>query len=266
MLDLANPLNRSHPLAAGLQFGGVVTLGASGQTKLYNVCDWPGMPSGRHGTLTATLSGAVGFGGSGRTGGFGEFKGNNGTEYVQIADHQSLKLATSFTVALSLRVPANMSGCVLSKFSNGAGSSGSDLRGIRYQSGTLYCSEAGGNPLSWATFTEQWFHLAVVSTASGSTLYGNGNAVATGASLTAWFNNAGPIRLGAAEAAFFGSGSAALIGKADGVLLWNRPLSRQEVQLVWALSQQGYPGLLRRAAPRRYASAAGGGSRFFFGA
>lgn len=258
-INLAQPLNRSHWLAQGLQFFGKALPGLMGGAIYANLCDLPGsLSQGRHGTLTGMPGGSGWSGQSGpdvsgwhaasRSAGAGEVQfHSSSTPYITIADTPSLKLVNSFTLAFWNYQPSSTSGCILSKFSSGAGSSGSGLRGIRMQT-LLYVTEQGANPLSAPVPYGAWFHVVVVSRHSGSLLYLNAVQVSSGSALSQWFNNGGPIRVGAAEAAFFSSTASACPMFLDDLMCWNIPLSASAVQELFVESQLRFPGLLMRTS------------------
>lgn len=260
-VDVVQPIQRSHELAHGLQFFGLSLPGLAGSARMHNLCDLPGpLTQGRHGTLSGMKTSsdggvqATGWRPTSRLGGRGDMLCINGSEYVQIADSPSLKLVSTFTIGFWAYITI-ASGCILSKFSNGAGSAGADLRGIRLQT-SLFVTEQGGNTLTGTVTLNTWQHWTVVSRSSGSLLYLNKNQVASGAILSAWFNNGGPVRIGAAEAAFFGSGATSLAGRLDAIMLWNRSLSAQNIGLLYDESVMGFPHLLNRVSARAFGQAA----------
>jgi hypothetical protein len=255
VLDLANPIRHEHGLAVSLQYFGLVLPGVRMGGLFANLAA-PKTPT-RQGTLTLT-SGApgptYGLAPTTRPGGWGELRlENTNTTYANVPDYPGLRLGPEFTVSFWLLVNVvNVTGCLLSKFSNGAGSSGNDLRGIRMQSGTLYCTEQSTNPVSCTPGTLQWLCVTLVNTSAGSTLYANRAVQSTGAAFTQWFNNAGPLRVGGAEAGFFGSSNSGIDGRVDAILMWSRALPTAEVRDVVTLGSQQFQGLLRRARPRFY--------------
>lgn len=247
-LDLAQPLQRSHELAAGLQFFGLGIPGLMG-AKMLNLCDLPGpLSQGRHGTLSGLKvqsdggTRSSGWKAPTRRGGMGELKFENSTtQYVEIADHPTLKLVNTFTIAFWVFI-TTAGGCIITKF--GSGGTG-DNSGIRLQT-SLFVTELNGNPLSGTVSISTWQHWTLVSRSSGSLLYLNSNQVATGTAITDWFNNTGVLRIGAATESFFGSTQVAMEGSIDAIMLWNRSLSARSVRYVYDLSLQGFPGLLKR--------------------
>jgi hypothetical protein len=258
-LDLAEPINGQHELAEGLQYFGLCVPGLALGGPLPNLCK-PSWSPPRHGQLT--LTGGVqgkdyGIGPTNRPGGYGEFRmDGTSTTYANVADYPGIKLATTFTVSFWLYVnAANSTGSILSKFAGGAGSTGAQLRGIRTQTGTLFCTEQSTNPVSFVPSVTTWLCITLTSNAAGSTLYSNRAVQATGAAFTQFFSDTGPLRIGAPEATFFGSSNVGISGRVDGILCWNRELHKQDVFNLVTLGQQSFRGLVRSATPRFYSVA-----------
>jgi hypothetical protein len=250
MIDLANPIREEHGLAVSLQYFGLVLPGVRTGGLLANL-----VAPARPGTLTLTggAPGATyGLAPTNRPGGWGELRlDNTSTTYARVPDYPGLRLGPEFTVSVWLFINAvNENGCILSKFSNGAGSSGSDLRGMRLQAGTLYCTEQSTNPVSFTPATLQWLCVTLVNTTTGSTLYANRAVQSTGAAFTQWFNNTGPLRIGGAEAGFFGSSNPGIDGRVDAILMWSRALPLTEVRELVTLGSQQFRGLLKRVPSR----------------
>ena len=182
-----------------------------------------------------------------RVGGQSELRFDASNDYGTTPNVGDIKLVNVFTMAFAIYVTIG-AGCILSKFSNGAGSGGVDLRGVRMQANSLFVTEQSTNPLSASIsqFLNTWLHVVIVSHPTGSVLYFNGIAVATGAQFTQWFNNDGPVRLGNAEAAFFGSGAVPFGGAIDAIMFWrNRGLTAQESLALYHASRIGFRGMLR---------------------
>jgi hypothetical protein len=126
-------------------------------------------------------------------------------------------------------------------------------------------TDAGGNAMdstNGALVANRWVHITVVydgslANASRVKIYKNGQALATsviGTLPTTLSVSTTALRLGVCEG--FGR---PFIGNIGEIQIWRqRPLSASQVAGLYTLSQQGYPGLLRRLT--RHAAAAAGGA------
>lgn len=110
-----------------------------------------------------------------------------------------------------------------------------------------------------------WYHLAITMSGTTATLYLNGVAMATTGSV----NVANTFGTMDGSFAYIGAGpggtgaSSAFSGTMDDVSAWNRALSKQEVPALYALSKQGYPGLLNRLSSLEYSLPGSGGGGSF---
>ncbi len=235
----------AHPLAPGL------VAWWQGSQPSFGMIKWIDLLGAHDFTLTNMALAAYGWTPSSRLAGQSEVRFDNGQDFGTTPDTLALRLVNVFSIAFWIYIRDN-SGVILSKFSNGAGSGGAALRGIRLQATSMFVTEQSANPLSASTsaHANKWLHVVVVSHPTGSVLYFNGISVSTGAQLTQWFDNAGPLRLGKGEAVFFGSGDGSWGGRCDAVMLYkNRALTAPECQLLFREASQGFPFLLR---PQRH--------------
>jgi len=249
MFDLANPIKWDHHLAKGLQFFGLALPGMTGGAKLWNLCDQHYAP-GRHGTLSGMgipyASGASGWQHTANPGHWDELRCNGGSENVGIANTPSLKLVTNFSVVFNFLYRAQQNGTIVSMGDAGASSTGSNTSMMRLFQSDIIVTQLGSNILQASLTLRRWTHVALVCNTSGSILYYDGQKKATGAALNTWWNYSGPIRIGRAEGTYFSASEVAYLGSLDGMMLYNRPLSAQEVLMLYWESQQTFPSIVRR--------------------
>ena len=249
VIDLANPVNWGSPFAVGLQWFGLTLRGLLEGVYWYNLCGIPGaLEHGRHARLVniTPTDQASGLRATARPGAFGELRLDQADDYAEVENHPTLQLATNFTMGFWLFIEANQ-GNVVTKFSHGAASSGSQLRGIRLQSTQLFVGEQNANIITVTAPTlNAWVYVVLTSRSAGSEIYFDAVSVGTGASLTQWFDHTGPMRIGRAEAIFFGSTASPFLGRFDALALWNRPMHTDDVERVTSEAARSFPSLLRR--------------------
>lgn len=271
-IDVSCPVDFSHPLNQG-KISWLLctdTPGWRGGNTLRDL-----VRGGGRNPNDGTLSGSTlpkWQGGAGRPGGKGSLLLDGSTGYVDCGNFADNLPA--FTVAIwffSASLPNYTP--LVEKCANLNNAPGWYI--LALNSGTQfysYIQGTGGSTYSGMISTipasknalNKW-HQAVFSVSGSATgqtaFYYDGVKLGTGTlsgSLTSWSSPNNVVlgkKDGYASSAYFG-------GNLDDLAIWNRGLTAQEVAANYVISKQGYPGMLRRIAPRDYSFPASAGSSF----
>lgn len=252
-IDLANPVNRHHPLAQGLVAKWMVAPGLDGGRFFY---DLMGL---YHATLT-NMDSASGWRPTARAGGFGHLLFDGLDDYGNIPSTTAFNLGTTFTVAASAYSAVAVSPSVrkpIFSTRNGVsdgwhlefGGSGGSNR-VAFITPGVFNAETADNTIAPGV------PYRVMYTRTGSTqrIYING----VNSSL---ITDSPQSITDATGARYIGQevrNSAFWNGWLDDVSVWSRAPSAAEARQDYDLSRQGSPGLLNRLRPVFYSVAAGG--------
>lgn len=157
-------------------------------------------------------------------------------DYVEVQDSDNIDASFPSTIAFWVFVNqygATVDGTILAKFSNGASSTGAQLRGIRIDDGNFQVTEESTNRLSLSTWVTagSWHQVAITLTSAKAAIaYVNGISRATATFTGTWFNTNHPLRIGAPQAAFFNSGTTSFDGSIADLGIWSRVLTPTEIR------------------------------------
>ena len=239
VLDLANPINWTHPHNRGLVARYKVVPGLAGGALLHNLMQHSQpRDAGMHGVLT---NGPAWRGPLGRPGGFGslEFDGTN--DSVEIAETASLKLTRALTIcAWVMRIDATKYSIPIAKRS---GSGGANLQyqltWVKSNEGThsnkigLDIRTAGSiktvNSTSAYNITGEWRHIACTYDRANMTVYFDGRADGSVAETNAIDDFTNNVYIGTDN----DSGGAAWSNmRVDDIMIYSRVLSAAEIMAV----------------------------------
>lgn len=241
LVDLADPVNRHHPLNHGRVAWWLTLSEVAGGTIWYDLLGL------YHGTLIGhTTVGTTGWRGTTRPGGRGELLGDGTATRTEVPGAAALDIET-FTIACWFRTTSASPMILLEKW---------DLTTARYPyslrlstgvlslliyDGSLNPSVGGGPALNDGV----WHHGAATRSKSGAMLlYIDGVRVASSSDTAADTTN--DNRLGIGDRA--GTVTIPFAGSIDDVSIWSRILPDAVVAELYRLSRVGYPGLLNRLA------------------
>jgi Concanavalin A-like lectin/glucanases superfamily len=238
-IDLACPVNLSHPLALGLTSWWLVLPQWAGGTTWLDLCKRN--PGTLHNFGSSTTNG---WNASDRQGGFGHLAldggGSGSHDYVTITA-QAFSASADYTICMWM-YPQNLAAVEPDFLSNGQSpdndylsfGTGGNISLSTIGPGTIACSPAFAD--------NAWQHFAMTAHYSGAgdltTIYRNGLQVGSSTldtsalTLSQLFGNAGL--------------SEYLQGKADDVRFYTRVLSANEVLALYHNTLMYCPGLLRR--------------------
>ncbi|MBI2652542.1 LamG domain-containing protein, partial [Candidatus Woesearchaeota archaeon] len=161
--------------------------------------------------------------------GAGEFDGTD--NYVTVPDSNSLDLVTPSTLMVWVYPRNDPSGYVIAKtdFAN-TGAYSLYWWGDGDKINVYYGSSGVATSNGVFTESDQWVHVAVVFTSSGTSFYRNGRFDSTDGTLTTISQNNQPVTLGIRSDLAAGNRFNGLI---DEVSIWNRSLSANEIRNLY---------------------------------
>jgi hypothetical protein len=266
-LDVANLVNRSHPLAPSLWW---LTLPqrSRGDAAWIDLCRNQRLIQTNMGNPVTVFSG---YGRStSRVGGFADVRCDGVNDYLSMPKIPALNLAQGSLVVSAYRTSAATSDMIVGL---GDGSANGDnfysllwADGTNAVTTTLVSSAAyvwnAKTPASFAPAT--WHQFVMTVSAQGNAFYANGQPVTltytTGSAVTTgWWSTIyaaiTTFDVGRLNTVNFPQ---YLEGRTDDVRIYNRALTAKEVQALYVNTRLGYPGLLRRlpltAAPAAVAA------------
>lgn len=236
-VDMSNPINWQHPLNQGRVgwWKCVANPGWRGSNTLHDL-----VRGGGHNPNDGTLSGATipkWQGNGGLFGSSGALSFNGSTAFVATNNIPG----PTFSALISVKTSSATSYFLGNDVQNTSGF----LLGYSGGSYIAQISHAGGlNNLVAGTVSTNWCRVCLSVNGTTASIYANGKLV-TSATITAMV--AGSSGIGIGKVGILGN---LLNGLADDVTIWNRALSAQDAALDYALSRQGYPGVLNYLTPQ----------------
>ncbi len=270
-IDLANPLNRTHPLSRGLEFFYVTVPGLAGGRYWHNLVR-PGSLafSGQLSDIMTPSTGILGWQPLAPPGGAGSLGFDDGNVYA--VDPRRWRLTTDgFSLAtwVYMRSSTGSFQTLAAKYNGGAGNrtyaftisgaEGNVLRGESSPDGVFY---AGNTVLgTTAVASGRWVYAGFTYAPDGTNriFYNGRQEGSTARSNTGLQASVELDRIGV------NAGSTnRLRGRLDGLAAYTRALSSDEHGALYREAAAGYPTLLRHLTRYGVAAASGAASRFFF--
>jgi hypothetical protein len=262
MIDVANPVNRQHPLARDLFAWWMYLPGLAGGQYLPNLMRCPVFsftaPYERHlkrlSDNADTYTNAPQWGtGTNRPGGFGHMVHAHPTStFGRLRAGDVVGGTWDFTLITNVNVQSHLDGFDTIVSQEVGANDFSLLINQTSHTVAFYLTVGGHLDTSTVLATQRWYQLAVTWTATDSgrlTIYVNGFQDVTGTGFTSRNTNVGVDFNVGADFTF----NRPLSGFTDDTRIYRRCLSALEIRDVYRNSVQGYPGLLRRARPALWA-------------
>lgn len=238
-INLANPVNWSHPLNRGRVGWWIGLPPRDGGLGYYDLC----------GLNHGTLNGGLAWGGTSRPGGYSELRGDGTAKYVDCGNGPAIGVTSNMSFACSVKLNATGTFVFAGKDASSGGRAWDlDTTG----SGARFYVNGGSNGIAnggTSLLANTWYRLVGTYRNNGGvngtlTVYINGigdGGATTGDTSVPTATAA--LRLGSRSYSGF---EQYVNGSYDDFTLWNRELTAAEVAADYELSRTGYPGVLNR--------------------
>lgn len=245
-VNSSDPVNRQHPLNRSRSMWLLTLPDLSGGATFY---DLMGL---NNGVLTAMGNSSNGWRSVIRPGGWGSLlmDGSAGSVLVTSSPSLSPTLAVSCSAWVMYTVTKN-TGVVVKDSATGSRSYTMDINASRARFYINGISAIATGPANLVT--NVWYHVVGTYDGATSTVYVNGQSVATASGSVTINTGVSTVQVGSREFTGFRD---FLQGYLDDASVWTRALSAQEVFELYNLSKAGYPGVLNRIPQQRTVDAA----------